>query len=363
MNITAIDIQKVADAPARWQEIVDASIDGWIWHTWLAHEFNLCAGEKYGGRDLSFFVYEEGKAVGVVPLIVQKKILGEYTGYETAYYSESLPWPCFRADLEPERAAALENFAFIELERRAREAGAGRIAVLLIPPINRGDERERIARVAAEHSYLYLPMISQLVTVNSETLSLARSRYDYKHFSPLFTVTIAEGPEVTEALEETYFNLHVKDAGGQFRSRESYTKQADIARQGEGFYVIARHKEGNTMAGMILVSYYKGAAHYASAAIDPLFQKMCVGYQLQCRAIEELLHRGISFYNLGGKENISTWNSLASDKKRGIAHFKDKFARHQARDVYHMEKFLNAKFFDAYLQEKGKALRNYFSLQ
>jgi hypothetical protein len=35
---------------------------------------------------------------------------------------------------------------------------------------------------------------------------------------------------VTAALEETYFHLHVKDAGGQFRSRESYTLQCDLAR-------------------------------------------------------------------------------------------------------------------------------------
>lgn len=327
MDIQAIDIQDVAGAPALWQEIVDASDDGWLWHTWLAHEFNLCAGEKYSAKDLSFFVYEGKRAVGVVPLIIEERDGRR----QAAYYSGFLPWPCFRRDVQPGKA--LEDFAFTELEQRARDAGADRISVRMTPPINRGDELERVTRVAAEQAYRSLPLSSHVATVSQETLTAIRSRYDYKHFSPFFTVTVAEGSEVTDALEETYFKLHTKDAGGQFRSRQSYTKQADIARGREGFYVVAQQKESGDIAGMALVSCYKGAAYYNSVAIDPAFQKLCVGYQLQCRAIEELLNRGIPLYDLGVKED-------ASEKKLGIARFKDKFARHQSRAVYHLEKSL-----------------------
>src|SRR3989344_9022766 len=56
MEPQAIDISKVDGASGLWQEIVDESSDGWIWHTWLAHEVNLEAGRGYGAHDLSFFV-------------------------------------------------------------------------------------------------------------------------------------------------------------------------------------------------------------------------------------------------------------------------------------------------------------------
>jgi len=362
MSIRAVNLTDVPNAPALWQEIIDASASGWIWHTWLFHEFDLCAAEKYAAEDLSFFVYNNGKAVGVVPLVIQDKHIEHFSGREAAYYSGFLPWPCFRDDLEPEHRMAFETFAFTELERRAKRAGAGRISVLMTPIVSQGDERERVAHVAGEHHYLHLPSGVQMATVNPALLKAVKARYDYKHFSPLFTFTIAEGSEVADSLEETYFTLHVKDAGGQFRSRLSYSKQADFARKGEGFYVIARHKKNGNIAGIALISCYKGAAYYNSVAIDPSFQILCVGYQLQCRAIEELLHRGISIYALGPRWDLSTWSALVSNKQRSIAHFKDKFARHQSRDIYNIEKFLDAEFFVACMQERENAIRNYFDL-
>jgi GNAT superfamily N-acetyltransferase len=360
MNPHAISITEVDEAPKLWQETVDASESSWIWHTWLAHEFNLCAGEKYKAQDLSFFVYDEKKAVGVVPLIMQEKTIGDFKGLEASYYSGFLPWPCFRADLDAECASELESFAFTELERRAREAGAGRIVMQMATPPNQSDERERVARVAAEHSYLIAPLKHHVAAVNAGALSAARSRYDYKHFSLLFEVTIAEGDAVTAALEETYLNLHVKDAGGQFRSRESYALQSEIARQKAGFYIVARHKESGAVAGMALINVYQGAAYYHTVAIDPDFQKMCVGYQLQCRVLEELLARGIATYDLGPKEDFSTARMLSSEKKRGIALFKDKFARYQSRDLYEAEKFLDEAFFRASAAARNAALQDYF---
>jgi len=245
--------------------------------------------------------------VGVVSLIIQEGSIGNFKECE-------VPWPCFRAGLKPERASALETFAFTELEQRARRARTGRASVLMIPPMNQGNETERVARVASEHNYLYFPLSFHEVNVSPNALEAARTHYDYKHFSSFFTITVTTGSEVTDVLEETYFKLHTKDAGGQFRSRLSYKKQADIARQGMGFYVVARHNESSNVAGMALINCYKGAAYYNSVAVDPVFQKLCVGYQLQCRAIEELLRRGILLYDLGSREDISTWHALTSEK-------------------------------------------------
>jgi len=339
MNLQAVALSKVTGAPKLWQEIVDSSDDGWLWHTWLAHEFNLCAGEKYAAHDLSFFVYENGKAVGIAPLIIQEKSVGEVKEREAMYYSGFLPWPCFRKDVQNKEA--LEDFAFAELEQRAHKAGAHHIKTRLTPPQNNGDEESRVKRIGAAYGYEPSHFDSHVVAITNDTPQEVRERYRryHKKYAPLFTLSIAEGGAVTPELEESYFRLHVKDAGGQFRSRESYTKQVDIARGGEAFYVVATHKESGVVAGMLLVSLYKNAAYDNSVAVDPNFADRYVSHLLKWRAIEELQKRGVPTYELGSKADPAS----ATPKELGITHFKEGWSRDNVRTVWGMEKFFEAK--------------------
>ena len=339
MEPQAIDISKVDGASGLWQEIVDASSDGWIWHTWLAHEFNLCAGEKYAAKDYSFFVYENGKAVGIVPLIIQEKNIGDGTEREATYYSGFLPWPCFRQGIQ--HREEMEDFEFKELGGRARGAGAHRIKLRLTPSQNVGDEEARVKQAAVKYGYEPKHFDSHVVTITDKTLDAVRERYRryYKKYSPLFTLSIAEGTAVTAELEETYFKLHIKDAGGQFRSRESYTKQADIARAREAFYVVATHKESGTVAGMLLVSLYKNTAYDNSVAVGPDFSDRYVSHLLKWRAIEELQKRDVSTYELGPKADPAS----STPKELGITHFKEGWSREHTRTIWEMEKFLDTK--------------------
>lgn len=338
MNIQATDIQKVADASGLWQEIVDVSEDGWVWHTWLAHEFNLSAGEKFKAEDHSFFVYEDGRAVGVVALIIQEKSIGGVAEREAMYYSGFLPWPCFRR--EAQNREELENFAFEELDRRTCKTGAYYIRVRLTPPRDSGDEEIRVKRIALKYAYEPGHFDEHVVTITDGTLDAVRERYRryHKKYAPLFTISIAEGVAVTPELEETYFRLHMKDAGGQFRSRESYTKQTDTARKGEGFYAVATHIESGAVVGMLLVSLYKNVAYDNSVAVDPNFADQRVSHLLKWRAIEELQKRNVPTYELGPKYDPAT----ATGKELGINHFKEGWSREHTRMVWKMEKFLNA---------------------
>ena len=359
-TLTAIDIASVQNAARVWSDIVDSSEHAWIWHTFLFREFDRKAGAGQGARDLSFFVKQGETMVGVVPLVMLETVLGDFRGKKAAYYSGFLPWPCFRAGLGGREA--LEDFAFTELERRAREVGAGYIVVRLTPRAGLDIESTDVERIITQFRYVNASLNSHVAAVSKELLKKVRSRYDYKKFSPLFKLSVAENTSVTDALEETYFQLHIKDAGGQFRPRESYRAQADFARKGEGFYVVATHKETGTVVGMALISVYKGAAYYGSVAIDPEFQKLCVGYQLQCHVIEELLRRGIKWYDLGPAADIPTLFAPTSKKKLGISHFKEKFSGEGSRPVYQVEKFLDEGFLHAWLGAHEVALKEYFGL-
>ncbi len=339
MKITAIDIQKVMGASALWQEIVDASDDGWVLHTWLSHEFNLCAGEQYNAQDLSFFVYENGKAVGVVPLIIQEKRVGSSKEREAMYYSGFLPWPCFRQDVS--NRDALEDFAFAELDRRIRGVGAHIPLILLMPSQSSTDDERRVKRIAALYGFTPKQLDRHMVIITEGTLRTVRRTFRryYKKYAPLFTLSIAEGSALSPEIEETYFRLHIKDAGGQFRSRESYTKQMDSARGGEGFYVIATHKESGIVAGMLLMSLYKNAAYPNSVAVDPDFADQSISYLLYWKAIEELQKRHVPTYEFGQKADPAS----ATQKEITISRFKEGWSQGHTRTIWGMGKSLATK--------------------
>ncbi|HEY4517710.1 MAG TPA: GNAT family N-acetyltransferase, partial [Candidatus Paceibacterota bacterium] len=194
---------------------------------------------------------------------------------------------------------------------------------------------------AAKYEYEPKHFDSHVIAITNETLGAVRERYRryHKKYSSLFTLNVVEEAAVTPELEETYFQLHVKDAGRQVRSRESFTKQADTAREGEGFYVVTTHIKSGTTAGMLLVSLYKNIAYDNSVAVDPDFADRYVGHLLKWRAIEELQKRRVLTYELGPKYD----NTSATKKELGINHFKEGWSRGCTRTVWEMEKYLDTK--------------------
>jgi len=359
-DVSFQDFARTPDGPALWDALAAESAEGWFWHTRANFEFNFCAAREFEARDLSFFVMRGGRAVGVVPLTVQKRRLGAYEGREAAYYSGFLPWPFFAKGLAD--LAGVEELAFAELERRASEAGAGRIRVRSCPGAPLEGEPERVARVAAVRRFAFSSAPSHLVALEPDVLANVRERYRRYHrkFSPQFELEIVDGAKLDAAWEQAYFELHVKDAGGQFRSRESYARQADLARRGEAFYVAARHRASGAVAGMLLVSLVKNAAFDNSVGVDPAYQESYVSHLLKWRSIEELLARGAATYELGERAEPATLLKVPSAKQRGISHFKEGWARGNVKIVRELDKFLDPAFLAAHLEACRAAIGAYF---
>jgi len=362
MTLSIQPIENVAGCKELWQRLARDCPDAWFWHTWANLQFNLIAAEKSEPRNLSFFVMRDGQPVGLAPLLVNRIQVADQAAYDASCYGGPLPWPAFIAGL-PEAEAA-EEFALRELEKWARAAGAERIRLRLEAPSPAGDDPQRLER-AVRLNYLDSSYDSHWIRLGEHTLAGVRERYRryVKKFGPAYEMSVAECEAVTPALEEFYFQLHVKDAGGQFRSRESYRLQADLARCGEAFFVIARKRASNEIAGMLLVSAYKKAAYDNSVAVDPEAQDEYVSHLLKWKAIEELLHRGFESYELGPKSGWPGFMSLPSEKNRGISHFKEGWDRGNTRRVMVAEKFFTARLLQAHMRLQTDSLEKYFGLK
>ncbi|KKW27880.1 MAG: hypothetical protein UY70_C0006G0029 [Candidatus Kaiserbacteria bacterium GW2011_GWB1_52_6] len=327
------EISDVHDTGTLWQKIADQSADAWVWHTWAAHEFNVCAATQYDVVDRSFFVYEGDLPVGVVPLTFQKSS----RGIEAIYYSGFLPWPALCHVGAGRRL--LEEGIFEEIERRAKDHGVSLIRFWFTPPVPGVGDDERTAHIAQLFGYDRTALAFHEVEIDSDTLSRVRDRYRryHKKYFPLFLLRIAEGNEVTSDLAKNYAELHRKDSGRTVRSLESFERQADSARSREGFYVIAETPD-KTIAGMLLISLYKGVAYDSSVAIDPEFAELYVGHLLKWKTIEELQRRNVASYVLGPAAGIG-----ASPKEVGISHFKDGWSRGNTQTVWQLEKVMSRR--------------------
>jgi len=305
-----------------WNDVFAKSGNAWIWHTYRMLSYVLIAGEPYHPLDCSFFICRGGTAVGIMPVVIQDDGRG---GREASFYSVIgyLPSPAFCSN--EAHTDQLEDFAYEELERRARKEGARRISVRYAVPPGKEDEAA-VRRVAKKFDYTVMPIRTHLAAIDDSLVRKMRSRYDYKHFVSLFDLSIIEGDAVTQDIEEDYFRLHTLDAGRQVRSRQSYKAQSDFARGGEAFYVCATNKGSCERAGMALMFVSKGGAFYGSVAVDPAYKRMCVGYLLQCQAIETLRHQGITAFDLGDIHNS------------GISRFKEKIAQGGCRVLYQIER-------------------------
>ena len=360
---SAVSFDAVSDPEGTWKQLADTCPDAWFWHTWDNMQFNYVAAQNSDVRNLSFFVLRNGKAVGLVPLMVNSAKIGDLGVRVASYYGAPLPWPAFVSDLSD--LVAAEDFALRELEARACSEQADRIRLRLEPAIPEPNDSQRFERAVTAHRYLDSSFLSHCITLDGNTLSNVRERYRryVKKFAPRYELSVVEGEQVTSELERTYFELHVKDAGGQFRSRESYRLQADLARNGEGFFVVAGNCASNAIAGMLLVSLFKNTAYDNSVAVDPGRQQEHVSHLLKWTAIETLLRRGARSYELGAKSGLSTFTSQPSEKNRGISHFKEGWARSEVKTVFVAEKILSARFLHAFMKVQAASLERFFGLQ
>lgn len=363
MSLRAVDVDDVNDLDATWSKVVAEAPQGWCWHTRRWGEFVKAAASADDAVDRTFFVFDDSGPVCLVPLAVCDTLEGPQTLRDASYNGGPLPWPCTVSGAHD--ANAIQKFAFMEAERRARESGAERIRFASYSPFITAGPDKWFEEITQSFNYLDLSFDSHLVTVDRHVLSHVRERYAryVRKFKAQFECTIADGAAVDGKLEQSYFELHVKDAGGQFRSRESYARIADLARFGEGFFVTARDIGSDVLVGMLLVSLIKGAAYDTSVCVEPAYQDRFVSHQLKWRAIEHLQQLGVTHYDLGTRNVSATFEDIPTAKTRGISFFKDGWARGGTKPVYVAGKFLTGSGLHKYVASRLVALEALYGFE
>lgn len=362
MADSIVDVASLDNLPLAWDAIVNSAPEAWFWATRAVHELRLSRLESTGllVADRSFVLLRDGKPCGLAPLtLTQEK---DSSDILATYGNGPLPWPMVVADT-PDRAL-VETALLDEIERRVRNGGAGMLSLMLAPPGVGGELREHFAQTVRARSFVDNSYPSHWVEVGAGTLDEVRERYrrHVRKFQDRYDLDILGPDAIPDGLAHDYMDIHVKDAGGVFRPLATYERQVDLVRRGEGFWVRARNKAANRLAGMLMVSVHKNAAYDSSVAVDPDFAGDQVSHLMKWKAIQHLAERGIVHYELGKAALTPHYLWQPSAKNYGISFFKDGWSRRRLKTVWMADKFYTRACLDRFWEQKRQDLFCYFAI-
>ncbi len=362
MTYRFANLADLSDAPRLWNSIVAASPEAWIWSTHSTYLFRLSymKAKSVLAADRSFVLFDGERPCGLAPILLTRD--RETNELTSAYDDAPLPWPMIVPGIGDARE--IEKIIFDEVERRSLDEGAGRLLLMLAPPSTDAAFADKFSRIVRERHLIDSSYTSHCMELSGGTLSTVRERYRryVRKLQTQYEMQIIGAADVTASLAAKYMQLHVKDAGGVFRPLLTYECQIDQIRAGEAFFVSARKRSEDRVAGMLLIQVFKGAAYDSSVAVDPDFEDEGVSYLLKWRAIEHLISAGVRHYELGRAAIAPTFLWQPSAKNYGISFFKDGWSRGQLKPVWVAEKFYSKKALASFFERKKSDLINYFSL-
>ncbi len=348
------------DVEKLWLDVVLRSPSAWYRHSYNLAEFHRCVAQGKNLEEHSFFILKNNEIIGLMPVL----LMDNPNGLKEATYNGSpTPWPCFTGASNMRHA---ENFAFDHFVNICKEHGVDRSLIgLNAPSLKQDDANSSFLNLVKNHSFIDDSFLSHLALVDENSTANMRSSYRKKvrKFSKIYKASFHYKDTMSDDIEQAYFELHVKDAGGQFRPRKSYTKMADLARKGEAVFIVARNIETHKIAGVLVIAIFKNAAYDSSVSIDPEHHQDYISHILKVSAIRYLHDNGVQHYELGQVFDTASVSRTPSQKELNISFFKDGFARGITKKSFVAERC----FTDAALKHKISTithnLEHYFEIK
>jgi len=275
--------------------------------------------EYFGGKNLSFILYENNQAVGIFPLFIYKNQMD----WTISGDGVNLIKPLFIDSISKKTKKRLEKTIIEIIEEIANN--------LEIKKIQLFDDGIGLS----SWYLLWLERANKNFLTHQLAINLQRSieeiKLDFrKSYKPLVNKALKEWDifickdNLNENFE-AFRLLHLGVAGRETRSRKSWQIQQQQIENNEAFLVMV--KNNNALVGAGFFTYTKDIGSYSVGAYKrELFDKP-IGHGVQMKAIEMLKEKGCKKYLIGQKM-ISLDKNKPTDKELSISHFKEGFAEY-----------------------------------
>ena len=304
-----------------WQSVLDQSdVNPFYNHLFSTIEYYVSYMSEHKSANVSFVVYSDKEAVGILPLMVHQD---EHRKWVLSSNSVEVVEPIF----VPTLARKVKK----KIERQMAEC---------IYALSKFLEIESCQFTNLEYSQLsdwYLFWAEKSNEIHSThhllvdlSLPLEEIRLNFrKSYRPLVTKGLREWKvEVHESLSDETFKrfrlLHAEVSGRSTRVIESWNEQKKQIDSLEAFLVTVSDGQNQMIgAGFFVYASYQGL-YGVGAYKRELFDKP-ISHVVQMKAIETLKKNGVLWYEIGQK-HLKADKTSPSDKELSISYFKEGFA-------------------------------------
>lgn len=244
----------------------------WFWHTthWLTYLQNSKFGAEY--KNHSFFIEQDGKIIGIVPLIQEN---GELFSPGFDDRKEILQ--------EIKRIATENNIKRIKVNCNIKEYLNISGYTCILDLSNISPTKGHKSAVKRAEKYLTYGMITDI----------EKFREDYYRIAGKIT-----RPEITFDILAQWIN--------------------------QGFGTLLEAQFDGKTAGYTYILHWKGCAYYFMSCVGPEFREYNISHYLQAKAFDILRQKGVKMYELG-EQVYNTLHSQPTEKERNISRFKRGF--------------------------------------
>ena len=195
--------------------------------------------------------------------------------------------------------------------------------------------QKKIMEYSASLDYMKYNVFCDLSLSEDEILKSIRrtNKYSIKKGIDLFNVEIVDhsSPDIEEKFEQLR-QYHIKIAGRETRSKNTWNIQLDGVKNHNDFLVFIYDKETNELVGGALFNVSKYLGLYAVAAYDRSRYDQPIGHVVQWEAIKYMKNMGLKWYEIG--ERVYKTDRNYEEKLYNISHYKEGFSTNMFLYLY-----------------------------
>lgn len=297
-----------------WNEVLSKSSNISSFHLKSMVDYYV---EYFQGENLSFVLYENNQAVGILPLFINKN----NKSWQITGDGVQLIQPLFINDIAKKTQKRLEKKIIEVVEKISNQLGIKTIQLFnanvqlsswYLLWLNRADKS----------------FVSYQLAINLNN-SLDSVKLGFrKSYKPLVSKALNKW-SISVCTKDLYENfdkfrlLHLEVAGKETRSIESWSIQQQQIVNNEAFLVMVKDK--GVLIGAGFFNYTKDIGMYSVGVYKRELFDEPIGHGVQMKAIEVLKEKGCHTYYIGQK--VTELDVIKPTKKElSIAHFKEGFS-------------------------------------
>lgn len=304
-----------------WQSVLNnSSIVPSCFYLYNMVEYYKCYYNEFSSINLSFVIYINKEAVGVIPLLVHQNSKKQW--FLSSNGTEII---------EPLFIKSLARKVKRRLELELRDLILDLVKKLKIKKFQFANMN---LRSLSDWYLMWTETANEIFSSHHIFVDLSLSLEEIhlkfrKSFRPLVNKGLRElnvevHEEISDELFESFRNLHKEVAGRTTRSIESWQIQKEQISAKESFLIIVKSKS-NSLIGGGLITYSKDCGFYSVGAYKREHTDKPIGHVVQMKAIETLKRNNVKLYEIGVKY-LKIDRTKPDNKQMQISHFMEGFA-------------------------------------